>query len=196
MVRRGAKGSIALMLLGMCGAYYWTFMHPHTDYHIFAAEPVAQAADVVARLLPADFEGWAYGKTTDPVLQDDTEHAKLLGSGPGPRSGPHSASLELTSSEKYGKHVTIMFPKVQQACGANQCQVSLAWDDAPPDPYKFEPPSVSPGGSHTVLQTDEYDRFQSALGKAHKLKVVASLGMPDDYVVTFPVAGFTPAKMQ
>jgi hypothetical protein len=29
---------------------------------------------------------------------------------------------------------------------------------------------------------------------AHRLKVLASLGMPEDYVVTFPVAGFDPKK--
>lgn len=196
MMRRGAKGSIALMLMGVCGAYYWTFLHPHTHYGFLAAEPAARAAGVVARVLPADFDGWAYSKTTDTILHDDTVHATLLGRGPDPHSGPHSASLELSSSEKYGKHVTIMFPQVQEACGANECQVSLAWDDAPPAAYRFDPPMVSPGGANTVLQTDEYDRFESALGKAHKLKVVASLGMPDDYVVTFPVAGFSASKMR
>lgn len=196
MVKRGAIGSIVVMVVGICGAFYWATMHPFGRYQAFVAEPAARAADMVVQNVPADFDGWAYSRTTDTILEDVTEHARLLGSGPGPDSGPHSASLELTLSEKYGKHVTIMFARVPQACNANQCQVSLAWDDAPPDPYRFEPPLVSPGGGNTVLQTDDYDRFESALGKAHKLKVVASLGMPDDYVLTFPVAGFAPSKMR
>jgi hypothetical protein len=186
------------MLLGIGGAYYYAYLHPHNDMSIFTSfasvEPERVATTVVARL-PQRFEGWDYETIMDPVLGDATQHARLLGSGPLPHSGSQDAMLELTASERYGKRVTITFPKVQQACGANACQVSLAWDDAPPDPYSFSAPALSADGRDTVVQTDEYDRFVGAVGKAHRLRVVASLGMQDDYVVTFPVAGFKRSKL-
>jgi len=191
---RWSKRSIAVMLLGIGGAYYWAYLHPHNDLSVFTSFAAVAPETVVARL-PEHFEGWAYETIVDPVLGDATRHARLLGSGPSANSGPHDAMLELTASQRYGKRVTITFPKVQQACGANACQISLAWDDAPPDPYNFSGPTLSTDGSDTVLQSDDYDRFVGAVGKAHRLRVVASLGMQDDYVVTFQVAGFERSKL-
>ncbi len=190
-----SKRSIAVMLIGLGGAYYYAYLHPHNDESIFSSFAAAAPETVVARL-PEHFEGWAYETIMDPVLGDATQHARLMGNGPRPASGQHDAMLELTASQRYGKRLTITFPKVQQACAANACQVSLAWDDAPPDPYNFSAPTLSNDGSDTVLQTDEYDRFVGAVGKARKLRVVASLGMQDDYVLTFPVAGFERKKVQ
>jgi hypothetical protein len=196
LTKRGAQWSIVAMLVCFAGAFYWNYLHPRGTTPILMADPVADAAIVPPAAPRRDFDGWAYAEIRDPVLGDLTQTATVLGQGPAPNSGRHTATLQLSSSAHYGKRVTITFPKVEQACDANQCQVSVAWDDAAPDPYRFDPPIESAAGDKTVLQTDEFNRFTDALGKAHSLKIVASLGMRDDYVMKFPVAGFEPQKYQ
>jgi hypothetical protein len=184
--------SLATVLGFACVGYY-TLSHvvlgrgaifvPHSQYD----ENV-----VVPETDEVPFEGWRYSTSIDPVLGDRTTHAKVLGTGPGGATNP--ASLELTASHRYGRHITVTFGHVAKACGANACQVSVAWDHAPPTAYPFDDMSAA-DKSKTILQLGEYDRFMGGLAKAHAVKVVASLGMPDDYVATFPVTGFKPPAL-
>ena len=186
MNKRGLQWLIAAMLVCFGAAYAFVQLRPRLPSLVTMDQSSVVAS---APSVPVREKDWEYFVTIDPLLGDETTHAKVVGSGPEPNSPPGAASLDLAQSDQYGKSVTVIFPKVKEACTANPCEISLSWDEAPPDPYRFRDISDD---KKTKLKLDdlaEYDRFMDALARARQLKVVAELGMPQDYVLTFPVDG-------
>jgi hypothetical protein len=187
------KGLVGVMLLAVCGGGYYTTFHPSFGQAVTDGPAAAPPEPLVVAPPPtqATFKGWQYTTTLDPLVGDETVHATVLGTAPIGPGAPRVATLELTASHQYGKHVIVTFPRVPKACVANACAVSVAWDQSPPDPFTFDDISAA-DKSRTILQIGEYDRFVGAMAKAHDLKIIAALGMQDDYVVNFTVAGFDP----
>jgi hypothetical protein len=181
---------LALAVIG--GGAYWELFLSDQGGRGIVSEAALDAAVAAPPSIPTAFTGWLHYTTTDPMLKDVTRHDRLLGGGLGP-NGPNQALLEMTASAQYGKSVMISFPPVPEACAANDCTISLSWDGAPPVPYGFGLPMIGPDGQ-AMLQSPEYERFIADVAKAHTLKIIASLGMPDDYMLVFPVAGFGPAR--
>ena len=137
--------------------------------------------------------GWVYYDVTDPLIEDVTHHARLIANTPqAPKNAPATpgatgGTLEISASRHYGRAVTITFPLVKQACGANVCALNIIFDKQPPTSTEYH--DVSDARTTTIMLTDP-SAFLNALANAHDLTVVASLGTDKDTVLIFGVAGF------
>ena len=137
--------------------------------------------------------GWRYYNTQDSVVGDVTRHARLISNSPtnpsgDPRyAGVSTGTLELASSGRYGRVVTISFPRAKTACEANPCEVRAIFDATQPMVFSYTDAS---SGRSTMLMLKDYDRFTQRLAVAHDLTVVAALGTEHDHILTFDVDGF------
>jgi hypothetical protein len=153
----------------------------------------AQAAPPPAAAPLHPVTGWLYYNTQDNVVGDVTHHARLISNSPSNPSGdPRLAgvaggTLELASSQHYGRVVTVSFPRVPTACEANPCEVRAIFDATQPMVFSYTDASSD---RSTVLMLKDYDRFTQRLSVAHDLTLVASLGTAHDHIITFDVDGF------
>ena len=137
--------------------------------------------------------GWLYFDTQDRALGDVTHHARLLSNAPSNPSGDvhlsgvTSGKLELAASRTYGKRVVVTFPKVKTACEANPCELRAIFDNTQPERFPYVDGSDD---QTTMLEVGDYDRFTQRLSVSHDLTLVASLGTPQDSILTFTVAGY------
>ncbi len=137
--------------------------------------------------------GWIYYDTQDSVVGDVTHHARLISDSPSNPSGDKrlagvsSGTLELSSSEHYGRAIRLTFPKVKTACEANPCEVRAIFDQTQPMVLPYIDGSDP---QSTVLMLRDYDRFTQRLAVAHDLTMVASLGTDHDHIISFDVAGY------
>ncbi len=137
--------------------------------------------------------GWIYYDTQDSVVGDVTHHARLISDSPSNPSGDRrlagvaNGTLELSSSERYGRVISLTFPKAKTACEANPCEVRAIFDQTQPMVLPYTDASDP---RTTVLMLHDYDRFTQRLAVAHDLTVVASLGTEHDHIISFDVAGY------
>ena len=159
------------------------------DAYDTAAPPASPAAAASQHAMT----GWLYYNTQDSVVGDVTHHARLISDSPrnpsgDPRlSGVSSGTLELASSERYGRVVMVSFPRVKTACQANPCEVRAIFDATQPMVFSYTDASSD---RSTVLMLKDYDRFNQRLSVAHDLTLVAALGTEHDHIITFDVSGF------
>lgn len=137
--------------------------------------------------------GWVYYETKDTLIGDVTHHARLISNRPTigldhkPLPGSEPGTLELSDSERYGKTVLLTLPPTQAACETNVCTVHAIFDDGPEQNFPFQDISDD---RHRVLAIGDYDRFTGQLQRSHDLRVMASLGTPQDVTVNFTVSGY------
>ncbi len=137
--------------------------------------------------------GWLYYDVTDPLIDDVTHHARLIGDnavapqGSPATQGATRGTLEVSYSRHYGRTVMLSFPPVPKACGANPCEVHTIFDHQPASSIPFQDASDS---NQTVLLLGDKEAFMASLTKAHDLTIIANLGTGRDNIMTFQVEGY------
>lgn len=190
--RRMAKASAGVVVIAEFAFLLINVLAPRKKPDI-VAYPVERAAPPRSDRAENGHGGWFYYQTKDPLLGDTTAHARLVSNRQAAPAGTVMAgaltgTLELSSSGRYGQVAMVTLERrVSTACRANPCSVHASFDQAPPEPFPYMDLSDE---RRTILSLGDVPRLSQRLARAHDMVLIARLGMQQDYLLTFTVAGY------
>jgi hypothetical protein len=180
-------GLIALQGIIVAFLYYWNGQAPHAPasmVHV-ADEAAPSAGEVAAR---EKHRAWFYYVTRDEKLDDAMRHARIDSVAGGGANGDGGGTLELRSSNIYGRSAVLTIDRKPAEEGAEQAMLDVSFDDRPPEQFLAQ---ETGNDDSIVVSVTDYDKFATDMQSAHAMVVNAQLGAKTERVLKFQVAGLS-----
>jgi hypothetical protein len=143
----------------------------------------------------APSDPWSYNEYPDEMSAKTIHQARIASSNAFefkfPYQGSQHAILVLRTHPRFGKDAILQISKGQFLCRPSQCSVTVRFGDGKPQQW---PARESSDHDSTTLFLGQYDSFVSSLSQSKVVRIEPTLYQEGDVAMTFPVAGFNPAK--
>jgi hypothetical protein len=179
-------GLIALQGIAVAGLYYWNGLASHAGRamaHV-VDDAAPSAGEMAAR---AEHRCWFYYVTRDERLDDTTHHARLS-SPADPGAHVDDGTLELRSSDLYGRSAVLTIDRRPDDRSGDQAMLAVKFDDRPAEQFFAQ---ETADDSAIVVAVTDYAKFASDMQGAHAMVVDAQLGAKTARVLKFQVAGLS-----
>lgn len=186
--KRRLKYFLAALVLAQAVTIVAYMKFPHHDMTRVADASAAELAVTDA----APRAGWVYYKTRDEMIDDTTQHARVLSRGAADagdvRDRVTSGVLELRASPTYGRSVVITLHRDGFGLIDEQCQLRAQFDAGDVQVFHV---AGSMDGENATLIVDDTRGFTTHLVGARTLSIDARLSEKIERRASFDVGGLS-----